>query len=179
MQSTDSVDSRTEFRIRKGRDLDISLLPAVERSAAFLFRTVDLGHVADGPTTDSSLLSSMIKSGHLWVAVNKGDEPIGFIGGHDLDGYFYVAELSVAQEFQRQGVGKALIQRLAKDVKEEGFKAITLTTYRDLPWNGLWYGKLGFLEVSAEELGGHIEVLRKEGQHGHDMKRRCAMKKTL
>lgn len=42
--------------------------------------------------------------------------------------------------------------------KEEGLEMVTLTTYRDLKWNGSWYTKMGYVEIG----GSHIQLLQKE-----------------
>jgi hypothetical protein len=60
--------------------------------------------------------------------------------------------------------------------RAEGFGAVTLTTYRDLPWNGPYYAGLGFKEVDPGEAGpGHLKKLRAEADAGHDPGRRCVM----
>ncbi|KIN00422.1 hypothetical protein OIDMADRAFT_124896 [Oidiodendron maius Zn] len=170
----------TDFTIRKARNEDIPLLGPVERSAAEIFRSVNLDFLSDGLTMDESLLSKMTNSNHLWVAVNKSDQPIGFAGGEDIDGNFHVAEVSVTQHAQGKGVGKSLMTELIRQAKEEGYTTITLTTYRDLPWNGPWYNKLGFLEVKVDEMGReYSKMLDSEAHHGHDMNLRCIMRKIL
>lgn len=169
-----------DFTIRKARNDDIPLLGQVERSAAELFRTVNLDFLTNGPTVNKSHLSAMMSSNHLWVAVDKRDQPIGFVGGEELDGNFHIAEISVAQDAQGKGVGKALMAELVRQTKEEGQTAITLTTYRDIPWNGPWYRKLGFSEVSLGDMGDeYAKILDSEAQHGHDMDSRCIMRKVL
>jgi GNAT superfamily N-acetyltransferase len=171
---------KAEFTIRRARNDDLPLLGPVERSAAELFRTVNLDFLADGPTVDESLLSAMMSSNHLWIAVNETDQPIGFAGGEGLDGNFHIAEVSVGQDAQGKGVGKALMEELIRQAKEEGYMAITLTTYRDLPWNGPWYRKLGFLEVQVDEMGDeYAKIWNSEAQHGHEMGLRCVMRKIL
>lgn len=170
----------TDFTIRKARNEDIPLLGPVERSAAEIFRSVNLDFLSDGPTMDESLLSKMTNSNHLWVAVDKSDQPIGFAGGEDIDGNFHVAEVSVTQHAQGKGVGKSLMTELIRQAKEEGYTTITLTTYRDLPWNGPWYNKMGFLEVKVDEMGQeYSKMLDSEAHHGHDMNLRCIMRKIL
>lgn len=169
-----------DFTIRKARKDDLPLLGPIERSAAELFRTVGLDFLTYGPTMDESLLSAMSMSNHLWVAVNEVDQPIGFAGGEDLDSNFHIAEISVAQNAQGKGVGKALMGELMRQAKEEGYIAVTLTTYRNLPWNGPWYHKLGFSEIKVDEMGEkYVKIWDSEAQHGHDMKLRCIMRKDL
>jgi ribosomal protein S18 acetylase RimI-like enzyme len=169
------------FSIRKARSEDIPLLGPVERSAAEIFRTVNLGSLADDETTVApSILATMADSNHLLVAVNESDQPIGFVGGMNIDGNFHIVEISVAQAVQGKGVGSALMAEMTRQVKEEKFMVMTLTTYRNVAWNGPWYKKLGFQEVTAEEMGKeYLKIWDVESQHGHDMASRCVMRKSL
>ncbi|KAH8809003.1 putative acetyltransferase [Xylogone sp. PMI_703] len=169
------------FTIRKARQADIPCLADVERSAAILFENVGLGHIT-GSTMPPDKLLKMTNQGYLWVAVDKEDRPIGFLGGYELDGYFYIAEISVAGEFQGKGVGRSLMTTMSREIesKAESFKGLALTTYRDLEWNGPWYKKLGFVEAIPEDVGpGYSTIIQEEGEAGHDVKRRCVMRKML
>ncbi|RFU29038.1 hypothetical protein B7463_g7289, partial [Scytalidium lignicola] len=171
----------TCFTVRKAQESDIPSLADVEKSAAVLFEKVGLGHIT-GSTMPPDTLLEMTNRGYLWVAVADGDKPIGFLGGYALDGYFYIAEISVAREFQGKGVGRALMKAMSKDIRSKigVYKGLTLTTYRDLEWNGPWYKKLGFVEVIPQDIGpGHSLIIKEEGEAGHDIRRRCVMKKIL
>jgi ribosomal protein S18 acetylase RimI-like enzyme len=168
--------SVAEFSIRQARSTDIPLLEYVERSAAEIFRTVGLGHLLDGATVDPNLLAFMAISNNLWVAVNRWDQPIGFAGGQHISGNFHLVELSVAKDAQGKGVGRALMSAMFEQVQREGYRAITLTTFRHLPWNGPWYARLGFVEVSPKEMGReYMEIVEHEAQNGLDIKQRCMM----
>jgi len=166
--------------IRAARPEDLDRLALIERSAASVFRDVGLAWLADGETMDPDALSAMCRNGTLWVAVDDLDEPVGFLAAHELDGKFYIAEVSVSLSHQRQGLGGRLIAAAVDHAKASGFGEITLTTYRDLPWNGPYYSRLGFVEIDPGEAApGHVEKLGAEAQAGHDPSRRCIMAKCL
>jgi ribosomal protein S18 acetylase RimI-like enzyme len=181
VQDSDKLQSSApEFSIRGARSTDIPLLEYIERSAAQLFRTVNLESLLDGPTVDPSLLAFMAISNNLWVAVNRWDQPIGFAGGQNIAGNFHIVEISVAQEFQGKGVGKALMATMLDQVRADGYRSITLTTYRYLPWNGPWYSRMGFVEVRATDMGReYLEILEHEAQDGLDVDQRCVMRRSL
>ncbi|WP_114945608.1 GNAT family N-acetyltransferase [Microvirga calopogonii] len=164
------------YAIRLARRDDLDRLGAVERSAASVFRDVGLAWLADGDTMNPGVLADLCRGGTLWVAADGNDEPVGFLAGHELDGSFYIAEVSVAQSHQRQGIGVRLIEAAIDHGRRLGFGAITLSTYRDLSWNGPFYARLGFVEVDPDEAGArHREKLRDEAAAGHDPARRCIM----
>ena len=42
----------------------------------------------------------------------------------------------------RQGIGSALVRAAMREAWELGYDRLSLTTYRDLPWNGPFYARL-------------------------------------
>merc|ERR1711939_1023383 len=180
VQRSESLELERGFTIRRPRTTDIPLLAQVERSAAQIYRTADLDSLADGATLDPYILITIANAGYLWVAVNRFDQPIGFLGGNYLSGNFHIIELSVAQDYQGHGIGSALVATMSQQVRQGGYRSITLTTFKDLPWNAPWYAKLGFAEVKVQEMGKEFEKLvESEARHGLDPKRRCVMRMVL
>ena len=63
---------------------------------------------------------------------------------------------------------------------DAGYRAVTLTTFRDVPFNGPFYTRLGFEEVPADQLSPSLRtVLDHEAQRGLDPARRVAMRRWL
>jgi GNAT superfamily N-acetyltransferase len=167
--------------IRFARPADIDKLGAVERSAASAFRSVGLAWIADGGgTMDPAVLGALCQAGTLWIAVDAQDEPVGFLAAQELDGHFYIAEVSVAASHHRQGIGSRLVEAAIEHGRRLKFDAITLATYRDVPWNGPFYARFGFIEIDPTAAGpSHCEALRRDAEHGHDPARRCIMMQRL
>jgi GNAT superfamily N-acetyltransferase len=162
--------------VRLARSEELMELAAIERSAASVFRDVGLAWLADGETMDLALLTALCRDGTLWVVADEVDEPVGFLAAHELDGRLHIAEVSIARFHQRQGHGARLIAAAVDHARAAGFGAVTLTTYRDLPWNGPYYARLGFKEVDPRAAGpGHLKKLQAEAEAGHDPARRCVM----
>lgn len=82
---------------------------------------------------------------------------VGFIlGSSMLFSYgrtFELNDLAVAPEFQHQGIGKVLLERCLKDLKEQGIKAVHLITASEgaLP---AFYERYGFSRESFVMLMG-------------------------
>jgi GNAT superfamily N-acetyltransferase len=166
--------------IRAACPEDIPKLAPIERSAASSFREANLAWVADGETLPPASLADFCRNGSLWVAVTDDDEPVGFLAAHELDKAFYIAEVSVTTSHQRQGIGAHLVSTAMEYARAAGFRVVTLTTYRDLSWNGPFYTKLGFSEINAEDAGpGHLRKVCEEAKAGHDPSRRCVMAKRV
>ena len=63
---------------------------------------------------------------------------------------------------------------------EHGYHAMTLTTFRDVAWNGPYYAKLGFQPLAEVDLGPELRVIRDHEQaDGLDVRPRQAMRLRL
>jgi hypothetical protein len=61
-----------------------------------------------------------------------------------------------------------------------GYRAITLTTLRHIPWNAPWYQRLGFRALEDNELSQALcDLLSEEIQHGLPAEDRVAMQRAL
>ena len=63
--------------------------------------------------------------------------------------------------------------------RRTGRPATTLTTFRDVPWNGPYYARLGYRELDATQVGPELaaQMAREATIPGLDASRRCAMLK--
>jgi GNAT superfamily N-acetyltransferase len=166
--------------IRAALPEDLPLLPAVERSAAALFRGTRMGWVADGPTLAPAVLEEAAARGHLWVAARPGSGAAGFLLADVLDGDLFIEELSVARDHQRHGFGRALLAHAVHRARDGGLAGVSLTTDRDLPWNAPFYAEAGFQVLDGALLSPLLrERLAQEAAHGHDPAHRCAMRLVL
>ncbi|MCU1724160.1 GNAT family N-acetyltransferase [Pseudomonas sp. 5P_5.1_Bac1] len=165
--------------IRPARPHDAHLLPAIERSAAEAFLAVErLAWVAAHEVLSVEEHLGFIDKGLLWVAVDEQDQPLGFLCASVQDGGVHIDELSVALCHQGQGLGRALIACVEAWAQAQGFTALTLTTFREVPWNAPFYARLGFVCLDNGELQG---FLRQQIAHEHalGLPGRCAMRKAL
>ena len=76
-----------------------------------------------------------------WVAVDEHDRPVAYLTSSTVDGCAHIDQVTVAPTHARRGLGAALIDHLAA---VSGAPALTLTTFRDVPWNAPYYERLGF-----------------------------------
>jgi hypothetical protein len=59
-----------------------------------------------------------------------------------------------------------------------GYASVTLTTFRDVPWNLPFYARLGFAVVPPGQLSDALRtVVDEETRHGLDPRRRVVMKR--
>jgi len=169
------------FVVRRARQNDAAALPAIERSAAELFRTdPTLAWLADTDVASAAQHRQAIDNAHVWVAETTSAQLAGFIRALDFDNLLHIEELSVSLAFQGQGVGRKLLLATIEHARCEQMRAVTLTTFRDVPWNAPFYERIGFVVAAADGLEMHLtEALQKEVEHGFVAERRCAMRLPL
>lgn len=151
-----------DYEIRLADLRELEELPEIERRAGQRFRQLEgLADLADDMTSMDQLLAA---HGHglVWVIAPATLTPapltpatsriIGFAFGAVVDGNLHLEELDVLPEFGRRGLGKALVQAVIRAARDAGFPAITLTTFRHVPWNAPFYAKLGFRIVPPRDL---------------------------
>lgn len=151
-------------------------MPEIERAAAAMF-THDPGLERFDPddTWEVADLQRLIRKGHCLVA-HVGEEMAGFLVAEPFRRELHIWEMDVHPRFQRRGIGAGLVRAVQIDARNTGFKALTLTTFRDLAWNAPFYARLGFDEVTA--LDAHLRLageLANEVDDGLPAQRRCAM----
>jgi GNAT superfamily N-acetyltransferase len=131
------------------------------------------------PLPLTTLLSQQAKD-QVWVAAPPNGQPVGFAVVQVIDGLAHLAEISVHPAHGRQGLGARLIQALCDWARDRAYPAVTLSTFRDVPWNAPFYERLGFRVLSQEDLGpGLLAVRAEEARHGLDIRERVCMRKDL
>ena len=168
-------------RIRLARPTDAELLPGVERSAGEAFLALlDLAWIAGRVVPSAEHHLATMERGPVWVAVDDGDTPLGFLSAEVVGSRLHVWELAVRRSSQRQGWGWALMERATEWARERGLSALTLTTFRDVAWNGPFYERLGFETLAPAALEPDLaRLLAQEAARGLPGDRRCAMRLVL
>ncbi|MDA0820635.1 MAG: GNAT family N-acetyltransferase [Proteobacteria bacterium] len=147
-----------DWTLRLARPDDAESMPAIERAAAEKFRGVrDLINAGFNDVWEPDKLRPLIRKGHCLVA-HVGDKMAGFLVNQPFNRELHIWEMDVHSDYQGRGIGAGLIRACQIDAHNTGFKAVTLTTFRDLPWNGPFYARLGFEEVTA--LNAHPRLAR-------------------
>ena len=117
---------------------------AIERDAGRVFATVGMPAIAADDPGSVAELEPFRAGGRAWVAVDDADRPVAYLLSAVVDGCAHVEQVSVAPTHARRGLGAALVDHLAATAASQGRPAVTLTTFRDVPWNAPYYERLGF-----------------------------------
>jgi len=105
------------------------------------------------------------------------DIPVGFahVVVHE-DGVAHLEEVDVHPDHARRGLGRRLVQTVCAWATSRGYHAVSLTTFRDVPWNMPFYTGLGFVPVAPDRVGAALRsVIDDETRRGLDPARRVVM----
>jgi GNAT superfamily N-acetyltransferase len=164
------------YSITTGQPQDVPCLAAIELAAAQLLHGHAPQSVLEETTSEAGFLEAQI-AGRLWVA-RAGGAPVGFavveMLARDLP---HLAEIDVHPDHGRRGVGTALVNAVCEWTRRSGHPAITLTTFRTVPWNMPFYSQLGFEELPIGQLPPELRaVIADEASRGLDPNHRVVMK---
>ena len=155
-------------------------MPEIERRAAERFACYGLAEAFSRIVTPLELLRERQSAGQVWVAADDGDRPLGFAVVSILDDNAHLDELDVLPDHGRRGIGTALVERACAWARSAGYRAITLSTLQDIPWNAPFYAKLGFRVLTEDELTQPLrDLLDSEARLGLPMENRVLMRQDL
>jgi GNAT superfamily N-acetyltransferase len=164
------------YRIRAATVDDAYSLPALENAAGVVFRTIPaLAHLVDGEDLPVNRYKELISKGASWVAVDSTSLLLAFLCGEIEQGVLHLWELGVRPDVQRRGLGRALVDHSIEFAKQKNCVAVTLTTFREVPWNAPFYKSIGFVTVDLGEHERLFALLRDEAKRGLEIELRCAM----
>jgi ribosomal protein S18 acetylase RimI-like enzyme len=145
--------------IRRARRDELEALRKIERDAGRAFATIGMPEIAAHEPPSVAELEAFVSTGHAWVAVDSSDHPVAYLLSDVVDGCAHIEQVSVAPEHARRGLGASLIDRLEADAAARHQPALTLTTFRDVPWNAPYYARLGFAVLEAGEYTPELRAL--------------------
>ncbi|HWD03976.1 MAG TPA: GNAT family N-acetyltransferase [Amycolatopsis sp.] len=161
--------------IRLARADELPALRDLEVAAAEPFRAVGMPEVADDEPFSVAQLRTYQEDGRCWVNV-AADSPVAYLLAEVVDGNGHVEQVSVLPSFAHRGLGRELIDKAGEWARAAGLPALTLTTFRGVPWNGPYYARLGFRELPASQWGPALRAIRAhEASLGLDRWPRIAM----
>lgn len=170
------MESEPAVKVRAAREDDLELLPVIQIASGTAFREIGMVAIADAAPLPGQALADYQQAGHAWVAVTGADIPIGFIVVDLIDGRAHIEQVSVHPDHARRGIGGRLIDHAGHWAAAQGIDALTLSTFRTVPWNGPYYARLGFRDMEPGEITpGLAAVLDNEAAHGIDPATRVCM----
>ena len=126
------------------------------------------------------VLADYQRAGRSWVAVDDVDQPVGFILVKLVDARAHIEQVSTHPDYARRRIGRDLVDHVEGWAAAQGIPALSLTTFRDVQWNGPYYERLGFVVLSPSDWGPELAALMaEEAEHGLDPEHRIAMVRAI
>lgn len=158
----------------------LARLQGIEARAARLFPASHLPEALRGGVTPLGDLRAGARAGWLRVARIPAGDPVGFALAEPAGAALHLLEMDVEPEHGGRGIGRALLRAVVADACAAGFRAVTLTTFRDLPWNAPFYAREGFEVLEGDALAPRLRrLLEAEARLGVDSTLRVAMERRL
>jgi GNAT superfamily N-acetyltransferase len=117
----------------------------------------------------------MMEAGCLWVA--QSSSLFAFLAATRRGRRLRIEEFDVAHGHQGRGVGRRMMAHVIASARAAGSEALSLTTFRNVPWNAPFYESCGFREWTSELPPDIVTILADELAKG--LQDRCAMRLDL
>lgn len=166
-----------DLRLRAAMTFEIERVREIERASASRFLGTARATLAEDEPTDAATLAERIAAGGLLVA-EAGGEPVAFVMFRQVEGCGYIEQIDVLPSHARRGIGARLIEAVGELARAQGWSALTLSTFTDVPFNAPYYRRLGFVDVETLTLG--MAAIRAEHEaRGLDESARVFMRREV
>lgn len=168
------------YQIRLARPDEIDRVREIEDESGAMFNGTGLIDESLDVSFPLDDLRHLVGAGQVWVACRRDDVPVGMVIASIREGAVYVEEMDVLPAHARQGLGTRLLTTVVEWAQARGHSAVTLSTFRDLPWNGPFYRRNGFRDLEPTEwTPGMRRIRAKEARHGLRVEARVFMRRDL
>ena len=168
------------MRIRAVEVEDLPALQDIERAAGRWFRDIGMPEIADDEPLTLDELAVYQRAGRAWAAVGETGHPAAYLIADLVDGNVHIEQVSVHPGSARRGLGRSLLEHAAGQAAAEGVRALTLTTFSEVPWNAPYYERCGFRRLDEAELTPGLRAIRRrEAERGLDRWPRVCMRRDL
>lgn len=149
-------------RVRFAEHYDLDLIEQIENAAdQILIDRLRPDSWFPAPTG----LARLSEPGFLLVIELDDGRVAGFVHVLEVDGTCHLEQISVAPEYARHGLGRALLEAAKQYARERGYSQISLRTYADVPWNAPFYATAGFVEEEPTTAF-HRSIIDTEAEYG-------------
>lgn len=159
---------------------DLPTLVEVDKAAGMLF--ADTGLLSEDALNDhvpAEVFEHAIEDSNVITVRHEEDDLIGFALVSLRGGTLYLDQISVHPSHGRKGLGGRLLDWVIDLAKRRGLRRVTLSTFRDLPWNGPFYAKYGFQEIARPKLADWMLELERIQAADLDISKRCFMMRKI
>lgn len=175
------VTQQGSFHLRPARLDEVPRLRQIEEEASTRF--LGLGLIVD-ESLDTYVPPDDVKRwiglGQVWVGCLASGLVVGMVMASERDGVGYIEEIDVLPQHGRRGLGGLLLARAAAWAQAQRYAAVTLSTFWDIPWNGPFYRKHAFRDLTPDEWTPALRAIRnREIEQGLKVDVRVFMRREL
>ncbi|MAN46655.1 MAG: GNAT family N-acetyltransferase [Hyphomonas sp.] len=169
-----------EYTIGTAFTTDVESLIVIDCAAGQLFAPTGLlSEEALQDHVPGEILHAAAESGDLFAARLPDETPVGFALVSLRGGTLYLDQLSVHPDYGQRGIGAALLNHVVAEARRRKLRRVTLSTFRDLPWNGPFYAKHGFREIRRGDMTDWMLELEQIQAEDLDVSKRCFMVRKI
>ncbi len=166
------------YAIRAAQLADIPQFSLIESAAAKLFEPTGLlANATDHDNIPATVFVDAIPEGLAYLVEHEADGVVGFSLCSVRKPDLYLDQVAVYTDHCRKGLGTALISTVIKDARARKLKTVSLSTFRNVPWNAPYYARLGFKEIPRKNLTKWMLELEALQMEYMDIGKRCFMRK--
>jgi len=164
--------------VRSATSTDAGHFPTIERSAGMRFEEIaELAWIAQEKDRSLDEYRHLVQQGLSWSALSPSGHPVGFLCSTIEDGDLHVWELAVYRDWQGCGIGRALVESAVRCARRRNISALTMTTFKNVPWNAALYANWGFSILGEGTISPRLQsLLNDEVKRGLPRHHRCAMR---
>lgn len=138
------------FSIRPFRAGDADALAAIDARATALLADHGYPSLSHERASSADEVEAFATANEAWVACEGSGRPVGYAVARDIAGFLHLEEIAVDPGRGRRGIGSALLSAVIAHAERRGLAGVSLSTFRDVPFNAPFYAARGFVEVDPE-----------------------------
>lgn len=170
----------SRYEIDDANPSEVDALVEIDCAAGKLFAPTGLlSEEALGDHVPAEVLVNAASNGDLFVARLESGAPVGFALVSVRGGTLYLDQISVHPDHGRRGIGGALLGRVVEEARRRKLRRVTLSTFRDVPWNGPFYARHGFREIKRADMADWMLDLERIQAEDLDVSQRCFMVRKI
>jgi len=159
---------------------DIPALIAADKAASELFvPTGLLDAAALDDHVPANVFETEIPLKNVIAVRRSNKEAVGFALFRPLGDGLYLDQVSVSPEHGQKGLGRALVLKVITEAEKRRLPHVSLSTFRDLPWNGPFYASMGFKELTRDKLEPFMLEIEDAQRSVMDVTKRCFMRRKV
>lgn len=102
-----------------------------------------------GPELFTEVTSGKDRVADPGFVLVAGRPCVGFAHVLEERGTAHLQQLAVDPAYGRRGLGTALVDASCEEARLRGYSLLSLTTFRDVPYNAPWYARLAFVVINV------------------------------